>query len=295
MNGIQKATRIAIISIPVAILIFILKYLAYYLTGSIALYSDAFESIVNVIATIAVVYVIWFSIKPADDNHPFGHHKAEYFSAVLEGALIIFAALLIIHQAWIALKHPCILDKPLLGLAINLTASSINSLWAYILIRNGKKYRSPALEADGRHFMTDVVSSAGIFTGLVATIWTGWPILDPLIAIIVAMHILWQGWKIIKNSIQGLMDVGVEVEEIMRIHNIISAHAKGTIEVHDLRTRIAGRIIFIEFHLVVPAAMTVSHAHTICDYIEHALQNEIKNARVLIHIEPEDEAKLSLA
>jgi len=292
MNSTQRITRLAILSIPVAILVFALKYLAYYLTGSVALYSDALESIVNVIAAIAALCAIWFSMKPADENHPFGHHKAEYFSAVLEGALIILAALLIIHQAWGALKYPRMLEEPMLGLAINLIAAIINALWAFLLIRSGKKHRSPALEADGRHLMTDVTTSAGVLIGLVAAIWTGWAILDPLIAIIVAMHILWQGWKVINSSVQGLMDVGVEVEETMRIRSIISAHAEGAIEAHYLRTRIAGRVTFIEFHLVVPSAMSVGHAHIICDRIEDALRDEIENARVVIHVEPEGEAKL---
>lgn len=292
MNSTQRITRMAIISIPVAILVFALKYLAYYLTGSVALYSDALESIVNVIAAIAALCAIWFSMKPADENHPFGHHKAEYFSAVLEGALIILAALLIIHQAWDALKYPRMLEEPMLGLAINLIAAIINALWAFLLIRSGKKHRSPALEADGRHLRIDVTTSAGVLIGLVAAIWTGWAILDPLIAIIVAMHILWQGWKVINSSVQGLMDVGVEIEETMRIRSTISAYAEGAIEAHDLRTRIAGRVTFIEFHLVVPSAMTVGHAHIICDRIEDALRDEIENARVVIHVEPEGEAKL---
>lgn len=279
-------------SIPAAVLIFALKYLAYYLTGSVAIYSDALESIVNVIAAFAAWWAIRLSMKPADRSHPFGHHKAEYFSAVLEGALIILAASLIIHQAWDALKQPHMPVRPGLGLTVNLFAGIMNATWAFFLIHNGKKHRSPALEADGRHLLTDVITSVGVLAGLVAAIWSGWAILDPLLAIIVAINILWQGWKVINTSVQGLMDAGVEVEETMRIRSIISAHAEGAIEAHDLRTRLAGRVTFIEFHLVVPSTMTVGHAHMICDRIEDALRNEIESARVVIHVEPENEAKL---
>lgn len=292
MKNAQKVKRMALVSIPVAIVVFALKYVAYSLTGSVALYSDALESIVNVIAAIAAWWAVWLSMKPADSNHPFGHHKAEYFSAVFEGALIILAAVLIIHQAWDAIKHPVMLEQPGPGLAINLAAGLINAGWAFLLIRASKKHRSPALAADGQHLLTDVVTSFGVLIGLVAALVSGWAILDPLLAIIVAFHILWQGWKVINSSVQGLMDVGVEVEEGIRIRNIISAHAEGAIEAHDLRTRIAGRVTFIEFHLVVPSDMTVGHAHSICDRIEDALLNDIDNARVIIHVEPENEAKL---
>ena len=142
--------------------------------------------------------------------------------------------------------------------------------------------------------MTDVFTSFGVLVGLLATILTGWAILDPVLAIIVAINILWQGWKVINSSVQGLMDVGVELEETIRIRDIISSHAAGAIEAHDLKTRLAGQVTFIEFHLVVPSAMSVGDAHAICDRIEDALKVEIENARIVIHIEPEEEAKLPL-
>lgn len=287
-----SVNRIAILSIPIAIAVLALKYLAYYLTGSVALYSDALESIINVIAALAAWWAIRISAKPADHNHPFGHHKAEYFSAVLEGALIIVAAVLIINEAWGALSAPRQLEEARLGLFINMVASIINASWAWLLIRVGKRERSPALIADGHHLTTDVLTSVGVLVGLVAVVITGWAILDPILAIIVAVNILWQGWKVINSSIQGLMDVGVVPEETMRLRDIISSNAEGAIEAHDLRTRLAGKVTFIEFHLVVPAVMTVGDAHVICDRIEDALQKEIENARVVIHVEPEEEAKL---
>ncbi|SPL66009.1 Cobalt-zinc-cadmium resistance protein [Ochrobactrum soli] len=271
-----------------------LKYVAYLLTGSVALYSDALESIVNVIASMGAWWAISVSYKPADENHPFGHHKAEYISAVVEGVLISVAALLIFREAWFALETPRQLEEPWLGLGINAVAAAINAVWAMLLIRIGRSARSPALEADGKHIMTDVVTSAGVLVGLVGAIVTGWAILDPLLAIVVALNILWQGWHVINSSVQGLMDIGVEPVEEMRIRDVISANAAGAIEVHDLKTRIAGRVTFIEFHLVVAANMSVGDAHVICDRIEDALKQQISSARVVIHVEPEDEAKLPL-
>ncbi len=294
MDASVKVRRLAAWSIPVALGVMGLKYLAYALTGSVALYSDALESIVNVIAALGAWWAISVSYKPADENHPFGHHKAEYISAVVEGVLITIAALLIAKEAWSALENPRQLDEPWLGLAINTGAAAINAFWAMLLIRTGRNARSPALEADGQHIMTDVFTSVGVLVGLVGAVITGWAILDPLLAILVAINILWQGWGVINKSVQGLMDIGVEPAEEMRIRDVISANAGGALEVHDLKTRIAGRVTFIEFHLVVVADMSVGDAHIICDRIEDALKAQIESARVVIHVEPEDEAKLPL-
>jgi len=279
-------------SIPVALAIMALKFAAWWITSSVALYSDALESIVNVIASAIAFWAIRVSYLPADENHPFGHHKAEYFSAVVEGAMIIVAALLICREAFFALQTPHPLERPWPGLAINAVAGVANAIWALVLIRQGTIARSPALEADGRHIMTDVFTSAGVIVGLIAAVITGWRILDPLLAIVVALNILWQGWRVIGSSVQGLMDVGVDPDQTMRIRNVISANAGGAIEVHDLKTRIAGRATFIEFHLVVDAAMSVGESHRICDRIEDALKAEIQSVRVVIHVEPDDEAKL---
>jgi cation diffusion facilitator family transporter len=269
-----------------------LKFIAWRLTGSVALYSDALESIVNVIAATAAFWAIRISHTPADQDHPFGHHKAEYFSAVLEGVLIVVAALLILAEVWRAWQMPATLDQPWPGLAVNGAATAINLVWATLLIRTGRSHRSPALVADGKHIMTDVITSIGVIAGLIGAVATGWTILDPALAVIVALNILWQGWHVIGSSVQGLMDRAVGTEEHMRIRDIISANSKGALEVHDLKTRIAGRATFIEFHLVVDAGMTVGESHVICDRIEDALRAEIPSVRVIIHVEPDDEAKL---
>ena len=288
----QKVASLAFWSIVVAFVVLALKVVAWYITGSVALYSDAAESIVNVIASVAAFWAIQVSYKPADQDHPFGHHKAEYFSAVLEGVLIVVAALLILNEVWRSWQHPSPIEQPWQGLAVNGVATVINAVWAWLLIRVGRNAKSPALVADGQHIMTDVVTSIGVFGGLVGAVLTGWQILDPALAVIVALNILWQGWHVIGSSMNGLMDRAVDNQEHMQIRDIISANSKGALEVHDLKTRIAGRATFIEFHLVVDADMTVGASHVICDRIEDALKAEIPSVRVTIHVEPDDEAKL---
>jgi cation diffusion facilitator family transporter len=288
----RRVAALAAWSIPVALAVMALKFAAWWITDSVALYSDALESIVNVIAAIFALWAIRVSHLPADENHPFGHHKAEYLSAVVEGALIIVAALLIFREAFFSLQSPAPLERPWPGLAVNAVGGVLNAAWAWVLIRAGRQERSPALEADGRHLLTDVWTSAGVIVGLAAAIWTGWTVLDPLLAIAVAINILYQGWRVIGSSVQGLMDVGVDAEQSMRIRGIISTNAGGALEVHDLKTRVAGRATFIEFHLVVDAAMSVGDSHVICDRIETALKAEIPSVRVVIHVEPDDEAKL---
>ena len=278
-------------SIVVGIVVLTLKSLAYVMTGSVALLSDAIESIVNVATAIAAFIAIRLSAKPADAEHPYGHHKAEYFSAVLEGVLIVIAAVAILREAYFAFLSPRNLDAPWLGLAVNGAALAINAGWSWVLIRQGRARRSPALEADGRHLLTDVISSIGVLAGVSLAAITGWAVLDPTLAAIVALNILWSGWGIVKDSIGGLMDEAVPAEILARIREIISVNAKGAIEAHDLRTRHAGRMMFIDFHLVVPGSMTVSSAHDICDRLERAIKAEFPDALISIHVEPDDRAK----
>ena len=288
-----KATvrRLAAASIAVAFVVMGMKFVAWYVTGSVALFSDALESIVNVIAASIAWYAIRVSHKPADDEHPFGHHKAEYFSAVSEGVLIVLAALFIFREAWVALGTPKLLDAPMLGLAINAVATAANAVWAYILISTGRKARSPALIADGMHINTDVITSIGVLAGLLLSLVTGWVWLDPVMAMVVALNILWQGWRVISGSVHGLMDSALESAEQETIRAVIAANAVGAIEFHDLKTREAGSVRFAEFHLVVPAGMTVSDAHDICDRIENGLKAAIADISVLIHVEPEHKVK----
>lgn len=288
----QKTTpvqRLAFWGIPISIGVLGLKMLAWWFTGSVALLSDGLESIVNVVAAIVAFAVIGYAAKPADASHPFGHHKAEYFSAVVEGVLIVVAALLIVSEALPAIWAPKLPDAPALGLAINLLAGVINAIWAYVLIRAGRAYRSPALSADGHHILSDVVTSIGVLVGLVLAILTGYAVLDPLLAVIVACNILYQGWKVIARSINGLMDKAVPAEEEEAIKQAIAANAAGSLGVHDLKTREAGAVIFVDFHMVVPAAMPVGEAHDICDRLEDAIRVVHAGAKIAIHVEPEGE------
>jgi cation diffusion facilitator family transporter len=278
-------------SIAVAMVVLGLKLLAYWRTGSVALYSDALESIVNLVTAVAALYAVHVANQPADRQHQFGHHKAEYFSAVLEGVLIVLAALLIFREAYDALLAPRSINQPLQGILINGVATAINAGWSYFLISWGRRQRSPALVADGWHLLTDVVTSVGVLVGLGLVALTGWQILDPALAALVAANILWAGWKLVKESMSGLMDEAVTAEVARHIRQVISTNAEGAIEAHDVKTRTAGRVTFIEFHLVVPGKMTVAASHAICDRIETALTEAVHGAQVLIHVEPEAEAK----
>jgi len=291
MPQTSKIQRFSYWSIIVGIAILALKFLAWWLTGSVALLSDAMESIVNVVASLVAWYAIRVAHMPADENHPFGHHKAEYFSAVLEGVLIVLAALLIMREAALAFLSLHAIDAPVVGIAINALAAVGNGLWASVLLREGRKARSPALVADGRHLWTDVVTSAGVIAGLLLALATGWIWLDPLMAVIVAINIIWHGWHMLSSSVQGLMDVAVDPEGIAKIERVIAENSDGALEFHDLKTREAGPARFIEFHLVVPSEMTVERSHNICDRIEHALAKAIPGSRVVIHVEPAYKAK----
>lgn len=289
----KRVQTLAAGSIAVGLVVLALKYLAYHMTGSVALLSDAIESIVNVATAIAALLAIRFAAVPADANHPYGHHKAEYISAVAEGALIIVAALAIFHEAWSALTAPRIVDAPWTGLAINGAATAINAVWCLILITQGRRRKSPALVADGRHLFADVVSSAGVFAGVSLAALTGYVILDPILAALVGLNVLWAGWRVMKESVGGLLDEAVPDDDLARIRAIIAAHADGAIEAHDLRTRHAGRMTFVDFHLVVKGTMSVTEAHDICDRLERALKAEIEDALISIHVEPDDKAKHS--
>ncbi|MDX0422640.1 cation diffusion facilitator family transporter [Sinorhizobium medicae] len=291
MTGSDDKTilRLAFWGIPLSLGVMGLKMLAWWVTGSVALLSDGLESSVNVVAAVIAYAMIGYAAKPPDADHPFGHHKAEYFSAVIEGVLIVVAALLIIWEAVPEMIAPVLLKAPTLGLAINFGAGVVNAIWAYVLIRAGSRYRSPALSADGQHILSDVVTSIGVLVGLLLAIATGYAILDPLLAVVVAGNILFQGWKVISRSVDGLMDKAVPADEEEAIKAAIAANAGGSLGVHDLKTRQAGPAAFVDFHMVVPEAMPVGDAHDICDRIEDAIRAVHPGARVAIHVEPEGE------
>lgn len=288
MDGI---TRIAAGSLLIGLGVLAIKWLAYAVTGSVALYSDALESLVNVATAIAALIAVRVAAQPADPEHPYGHTKVEYFSAVLAGSLIIVAAVMILREAWFALQAPRMLDAPAQGLMLSALASVINAGWSRVLVTRGKALRSPALVADGRHLLSDVVTSVGVVIGILLALLLDMPVLDPALAALVAVNILWSGWQVIRDSLGGLMDAAVPEGELVRIRALISANAWGAIEAHDVRTRLAGQVTFVEFHLVVPGEMTVGESHAICDRIEGALKDAVEGIRVTIHVEPEEKAK----
>lgn len=287
----DRREKLAAGSIAVGLAVLGLKAAAWHVTGSAALYSDAVESIVNVVAALAAFYTIRLAARPADAEHPYGHTKAEYFSAVLEGVLIVLAALFIFRDAYESYAAPRALEAPAVGLALSSLATLVNGAWAAVLLRSGRTLRSQALAADGRHLLADVVSSVGVVLGVTAVALTGIAVLDPIVAAAVGVNVLWSGWQVIVSSFGGLMDEAAPPETLARIREIIAKEADGALEAHDLRTRHAGRTTFIDFHLVVPGTLSVSDAHDICDRIEQALRAEVPDARVMVHVEPENKAK----
>jgi cation diffusion facilitator family transporter len=286
-----SAQRFALGSTLAGCVVLGLKSAAWWLTGSAALYSDALESTVNVAASLIAWMALRFAARPPDANHPYGHDKAEFFAAVVEGVLIIVAALLIFAEAWDGWRHVHALEAPVQGIALNAVATVINGAWSLVLLAAGRRLRSPALAADGRHLMADVVTSVGIAAGVFLAVFTGQYVLDPLLAAATGIYVLWSGMQMIASSVSGLMDEAPEPRVVDRIKELVANSAAGAIEAHDLRTRHAGRLTFLEFHLVVPGSMTVAAAHTICDRIEDTLKAEMGHLMITIHVEPEEKAK----
>jgi len=291
VDHMMRGERFALGSLLAGCIVLGLKAAAWWITGSAALYSDALESTVNVAASVIAWVALRFAARPADANHPYGHEKAEFFAAVIEGALIVVAALLIFHEAWQSWLRPRSLEVPFRGLALNAGATVINAIWSAVLLRVGRQLRSPALQADGRHLLADVVTSAGIAVGLLLVVSTGLLVLDPCLAAATGVYVLWSGMVMISGSVSVLMDAAPEPAVVNRIKELVANSAAGAIEAHDLRTRHAGRHTFLEFHLVVSGAMTVAAAHTICDRIEDTLRAEMGHLLITIHVEPEEKVK----
>jgi cation diffusion facilitator family transporter len=288
---LHSATRIASGSIVVGLVVLALKSAAWWLTGSAALYSDALETVVNVAASAMALYALRVASQPADHDHPFGHAKAEFLAAAVEGALIVVAAASILQHAWDTWQHPHVLQAPLVGIGINAVATLINFAWAQLLLRVAARSRSAALAADGRHLLADVATGLGVIAGVSLVIVTGHLWFDPVTAALTAVYVLWSGLRLIRHSAGALMDEALDDATLARIQSVIRANGAGAIEAHDLRTRHAGRSTFLEFHLVVPGAMPVAEAHDICDRIEAAFRREMDHLIVVIHVEPDNKAK----
>jgi cation diffusion facilitator family transporter len=288
---LQRGVRIAAGSIAIGCLVLVMKGAAWWITGSAALYSDALETIVNVAASVIALWALRFAAIPPDANHPYGHDKVEFFAAVIEGVLIVIAALSIFRHAWETWQEPHPLGMIAEGLALNAVATILNGFWSALLIRTGRRIRSPALIADGRHLLADVVTSIGVAVGVGLVVLTGYLVLDPILAAATGVYVLWSGMMMIFSSVGGLMDAAPEPAVVHRIRELVAESAAGALEAHDLRMRHAGKLTFLEFHLVVPGSMTVAESHEICDRIEEALRAEMQHLVITIHVEPEEKAK----
>src|SRR5882724_5300594 len=289
----STAARFALISLGVGIAVLALKAIAAWLTGSIALGSDALESVVNVATAIVALVAVRLAARPADAALPYGYGKAEYFSVVAVSLNKKVAALAIFWQAWTGFVMPHPVKADATGIAVSIAATLINAVWGAFLLRAGTSAKSASLVADSRHLFTDVASTTGVIIGVLLAIVTGVLWIDAAVAALVGVGILWSGWLTVRESVIGLMDVAVPPARLTVIRDVIAANAEGAIEAHDIRTRQSGRFTFIEFHLVVPGAMSVEAAHQICDRIELKLREVVGDAQITIHVEPEEKAKHS--
>jgi cation diffusion facilitator family transporter len=279
--------RYAWLSVAAALATIGLKMLAWWLTGSVGLLSDALESLVNLAAAVLALAMLRVAASPPDAEHPYGHSKAEYFSAGIEGALIVLAAAGILIVAIPRLIQPEALEAPVLGLSLTFVASLINLGAARVLIRVGRRHGSITLEADGQHLMTDVWTSAGVLLGVALVFLTGWLRLDPLLALGVAAHIVWIGFGLMRRSVAGLMDAAIPSGDQGEVTNIFEEYARRYgVAFHAFRTRQAGVRRFISFHLLVPDEWSVAQAHRLSEEIEERIRMLVPNAGVFVHIEP---------
>jgi cation diffusion facilitator family transporter len=278
----------AYLSIVTSIATMALKFGAFFLTGSVSLLSDAVESLVNLAAGLIALAALIVASRPADVDHAYGHDKAEYFSSGAEGSLILVAAISIIYAAVERFLHPTALENLGPGLMISLLAAALNFATARAMLKVGTQYDSITLEADAKHLMTDVWTSVGVVAGLVVVIFAppSWQILDPLMAVVVGLHIIFTGIHLLQRSWSGLMDASLPTDEVGRIEAEIGKLLPGGTSFHDLRTRKSGSRRFIDFHLLVPGTSTVNEAHALCDRIEEVLERTLPNTAVTIHVEP---------
>jgi cation diffusion facilitator family transporter len=287
----RSARFYAVLSIVVALLNIALKFGAYLLTGSVGLLSDALESGVNLVAAIVALWAITYAAKPADDTHTFGHSKAEYFSSGVEGALILVAAISIAIAAWERLSHPQPLEQLGLGLGLTLVATAINGVLAFKMLQAGRRLRSVTLRADAHHLLTDVWTSVGVLVGVLLVQLTGWLVLDPIVALVVAANIVWAGFNLLRETGSGLLDAALPEDEQRLITEIFLPYQDQGIQFHALRTRIAGTRRFINFHILVPGAWTVQRGHDLCEAIELSIIRALPGSSVFTHLEPlEDSA-----
>jgi cation diffusion facilitator family transporter len=286
MTDRASLRRYALVSIVAALGTIVLKGGAYLITGSVGLLSDAFESLVNLVAAIVALYALSAAARPEDDDHRYGHSKAEYFSSGFEGALIILAAASIVYAAMGRLLVPHPIERVGVGVAISLVASAINFGVARVLFRAGRQHQSITLEADAHHLMTDVWTSLGVVVGVGAAALTRWNRLDPIIAIVVALNIVRTGVGILRRSLMGLLDTAIPEDLQQKISAILARHSSAGVRFHALRTRQAGAWRFIDFHVLVPGHWSVQRGHDLLEQLEEEVREAVPNSTVFTHLEP---------
>jgi len=279
------------LSLATSIVTITLKFAAYALTGSVGMLSDAVEAVVNIVAALVALGVLAYSAAAPDREHNFGHEKAQYFSSGIEGALIFVAAGGIIWTAVPRLIAPQSLDQVGAGLALSVAAAIANAACAWIMLRAAREHRSITLEADARHLLTDVWTTAGVFVGVVLVQWTGWLRLDPLIAFAVALQIIWTGWTLMGRSFQGLMDRAIPDEDRAVIVEVLETLRHQGGDYHALRTRVAGAKSFVDVHVLVPGTMSVQAGHDLVEKLENEIQARLPQCEVLTHLEPLEDPK----
>jgi len=294
-NGVvsnrSRLQQFAWLSIATAIATIALKTGAWWITGSVGLLSDAAESVVNLVAAIVALVALGVAARPADDSHNFGHAKAEYFSAGVEGAMIVVAAVVIIYSAVDRLLHPRELESLGLGLAISVVAAVLNGVVGWILIRAGRNHRSPTLSADGKHLMTDVVTTVGVIVAVAVVAITGWHRMDPVIAIAVAVNILFVGYRLIVDSTSGLMDASLPDDDREQIEQVLDEFRSRSVDFHDVRTRVGGHMRFLQLHMLVPGDWSVQQGHDLVEEVESALREAVEDLVVVVHLEPIDDPR----
>jgi len=287
--GTPNLKRFAWLSIAAAIATIALKTVAYLLTGSVGLLSDAIESLVNLVGAIMALSMLSVAARPEDDDHAYGHSKAEYFSSGVEGTLILIAALSIGVAAARRLVAPQPIEQVGVGLAVSVAASVINLAVALVLLRAGKQHHSITLEANAQHLMTDVWTSVGVIGGVGAVVSTGWLRLDPIVAMLVAGNIVLTGTRIVRRSVLGLMDTALPAGELAAVRSALDGHLKDGVEYHALRTRQSGARRFVSFHVLVPGAWTVHRGHELLEDIEAKIRASVPNVTVFTHLESLDD------
>lgn len=279
-------TRYAWLSIAAAVSTILLKGVAWQLTGSVGLLSDAIESFVNLAGALMALWMLTLAAQPADAAHPHGHGKAEYFSSAFEGFLIVLAAFSIGYAAVMRLLEPQPLEAVGVGLVVSVIASIINFATAGVLMRVGKKHNSITLEADAHHLMTDVWTSAGVIAGVGLVAWSGWLWLDPVIALLVAANIVWTGYQLMRRSADGLMDHALPAEKLEKIERLLASYREKGLEFHAVRTRQAGSRAFVTLHVLVPGHWSVQEGHDWAGRIEADIRKTLEYADVTTHLEP---------